>query len=126
MKTQDIEYTVGGVTYVGMLAVDDAKAGKRPGVLVAHEGGGLSDHAKNIAKRLAAAGYVAYALDYYGGGKALADLGQAMPRIMAFMAEPQGIRDIATAALKVLAAQPEADGSKLAGVGYCFGGTTVL
>jgi dienelactone hydrolase len=126
MKTQDIEYTVGGVTYVGTLKVDDAKSGKRPGVLVAHEGGGLTDHARNIAGRLAQAGYVAFALDYYGGGKPLADLGQAMPRIMAFMAEPQGIRDITTAALKVLADQPETDASKLAGIGYCFGGTTVL
>lgn len=126
MKIQDIEYHVGGTRYLGMLAVDDAKAGKRPGVLVAHEGGGLSDHAKTIAKRLAEAGYVAYALDYYGDGKALTDLNQAMPRIMAFMADPTGIRDIATAALKVLTDQAECDASKLAGIGYCFGGTTVL
>jgi dienelactone hydrolase len=126
MKTQDIEYHVGGARYLGMLAVDEAKSGRRPGVLVAHEGGGLTDHAKNVARRLAEAGYVAYALDYYGDGKPLADLSQAMPRIGAFMQNPQGIRDIAAEALKVLVGQPQTDAGRLAGIGYCFGGTTVL
>ena len=126
MKTEDIAYEVGGVRYVGTYAVDDARAGKRPGVLVAHEGGGLSDHARNSAKKLAAAGYAAYALDYYGDGKPLADLSQAMPKIMAHMADPTEIRKIASAALEVLKAQAETDAGALAGIGYCFGGTTVL
>ncbi|MFI4934070.1 MAG: dienelactone hydrolase family protein [Caulobacterales bacterium] len=126
MKTQDIEYHVGGARYLGYLAVDEAKAGKRPGVLVAHEGFGLSDHAKRAARRLAEAGYVAYAMDYYGDGKPLADLSQAMPRIQAWMADPAGIRALAHAALGVLTAQPQTDASRLAGIGYCFGGTTVL
>ena len=63
MKTQDIEYHADGQRLVGYLAVDDAKAGKRPGIIVAHEGGGLTDHAKNAARKLAQAGYVAFALD---------------------------------------------------------------
>ena len=116
MKTQDIEYRVGGVRYLGMLAVDEARSGKRPGVLVAHEGGGLTDHAKGAARRLAQAGYVAYALDYYGDGKPLTDFAEVMPRIGAFMEKPQGIRDIAVEALGVLEGQRETDGSKLAGI----------
>jgi len=126
MKIQDIEYHADGARLVGTLAVDDARAGKRPGVIVAHEGGGLGDHARNAARRLAEAGYIAFALDYYGDGKPLADLSQAMPRIMAWMADPAGIRARAHAALEVLTSQPETDTSKLAGIGYCFGGTTVL
>ena len=126
MKIQDIEYRADGARLVGTLAVDDAKAGKRPGVIVAHEGGGLTDHARNSTRRLAEAGYIAFALDYHGDGKPLADLSQAMPRIMAWMADPTGIRARAHAALEVLTSQPETDTSKLAGIGYCFGGTTVL
>jgi dienelactone hydrolase len=126
MKTQDIEYHADGARLVGYLAVDDGKAGKRPGVIVAHEGGGLNDHAKNIARRLAEAGYVAFALDYYGDGKPLTDLAQAMPRIGAWMNDPAGIRERAHAALAVLTSQAETDVSRLAGIGYCFGGTTVL
>ncbi len=126
MKTQDIAYTADGADLVGFLAVDDAKSGKRPGIIVAHEGGGLAEHAKNSARKLAEAGYIAFALDYYGGGQPLPDLTQAMPRIMAWMADPTGIRARAHAALEVLTAQPETDTSRLAGIGYCFGGTTVL
>ena len=126
MKTEDIEYHADGARLVGYLAVDDSKPGKRPGVLVAPEGGGLVDLTKSIARRLAEAGYVAFAMDYYGDGKPLSDMNDAMPRIMAFMAEPSGIRARAAAALAVLAAQPQTDPGKLAAIGYCFGGTTVL
>jgi dienelactone hydrolase len=126
MKTEDIEYHADGARLVGYLAVDEAGAAKRPGVIVAHEGGGLGDHAKEAARRLAAAGYVAFALDYYGDGKPLADLGQALRRIQPWLADPTGIRARAHAALEVLVAQPRTDPARLAAIGYCFGGTTVL
>lgn len=126
MRTTDIEYHADGQRLVGMLAVDDAKPGKRPGVIVAHEGNGLTDHAKTSARRLAEVGFAAFALDYYGNGQPLADISQAMPRITGWIADPTGIRARAHAALEVLTAQPETDASRLAGIGYCFGGTTVL
>jgi dienelactone hydrolase len=126
MKTQDIEYHADGARLVGYLAVDDSRSGRRPGVLVAPEGGGLVDLTKSIARRLAEAGYVAFAMDYYGDGKPLADFNEVMPRINAFMAEPSTIRARAAEALAVLARQPECDPGKLAATGYCFGGTTVL
>lgn len=126
MKTEDIEYRADGARLVGYLAVDDTRPGKRPGVLVAPEGGGLVDLTKSIARRLADLGYVAFAMDYYGDGKPLSDMNDVMPRIGAFMAEPSTIRARAAAALKVLADQPQCDAGKLAAIGYCFGGTTVL
>jgi dienelactone hydrolase len=126
MKTQDMEYTVGGQRYVGYLAVDDAKAGTRPGVLVAPEGGGLVDLTRSIARRLAEAGYAAFAMDYYGDGKPLADVNEMLARLGPLMADPTAIREIATAALGVLAGQAETDPARLAAIGYCFGGTTAL
>jgi dienelactone hydrolase len=126
MKTQDIEYHADGARLVGYLAVDDARPGKRPGIIVAHEGGGLTEHAKTSARRLAAAGYVAFALDYYGDGQPLTSMAEVMPRLGAWMTDPTGIRVRAHAALEVLTAQPETDAGRLAGIGYCFGGTTVL
>lgn len=126
MKTQDIEYHADGARLVGYLVVDDARGGKRPGVIVAHEGGGLTDHAKNSARRLAEAGYIAFALDYYGDGKPLTDMNEVMPRLGVWMADPTGIRVRAHAALEVLTSQPETDTGRLAAIGYCFGGTTVL
>jgi dienelactone hydrolase len=126
MKVENIEYRADGARMLGSLAVDDARSGLRPGVLVCHEGPGLSDHAKNVARRLAGLGYVAFAMDYHGDGKLLADMAEAMRRIQAFMADPSGIRARATAALAVLKAQPQTDANRIAAIGYCFGGTTAL
>ncbi|MFZ5669377.1 MAG: dienelactone hydrolase family protein [Pseudomonadota bacterium] len=126
MKTLDIEYHADGARLVGMLAVDEGRAGTRPGVLVCHEGGGLMDHPKRVARRLAELGYVAFAMDYHGDGKPLSDLGQVMPRLQTWMDDPAGIRARAAAALEVLKAQPQTDPARLAAIGYCFGGTTAL
>ena len=126
MRTQDIEYTVSGQRYVGYLAIDDARAGARPGILVGPEGGGLVELTKAIARRLAEAGYAAFAVDYYGDGKPLSDMTKVMARLGPWLADPAGVRPIAAAALGVLASQPETDPTRLAAIGYCFGGTTAL
>ena len=126
MKTKDIEYTVGGQRFVGYLAVDETKTGARPGVLVGPEGGGLVELTRSIARRLAVAGYAAFAMDYYGDGRPLADMNEVMARLGPWMADPSGIREIAAAALGVLAGQAETDPARLAAIGYCFGGTTAL
>ena len=126
MKTQDIEYTVGGQRFVGYFAADETRAGARPGVLVGPEGGGLVELTRSIARRLAEAGYAAFAMDYYGDGRPLADMNQVMARLGPWMADPGGIREIAAAALGVLVDQAETDPARLAAIGYCFGGTTAL
>ena len=69
---------------VGHLAVDEFRPGRRPAVLVCHEGPGLNDHTKGRAVRLAGLGYAAFALDYQGDGQprprdeAMAKLGVIM------------------------------------------------
>jgi dienelactone hydrolase len=95
-------------------------------VLVCHEGPGLTDHTKKIARRLAELGHAAFAMDYHGGGKPLANPGDTMARLAPWLADPTGIRTRAKAALEVLKAQPETDSTRLAAIGYCFGGTTAL
>ena len=126
MRIQDIEYTADGARMIGQLAVDDTRAGKRPGVLVCHEGPGLTEHTRKIAARLAGLGYAAFAMDYHGGGKPLTDPAEMRSRIGAWMSDATGIRARATAALDVLRAQKEVDPARLAAIGYCFGGTTSL
>ncbi|MDB5431532.1 MAG: dienelactone hydrolase [Caulobacter sp.] len=125
MKTQDIEYHVGAERYVGYLAVDEARPGKRPGVLLSHEGGGLGELTKTFARRLAGLGYVAFCLDYHGDQRPT-DMGQVMARLGKLISETPGIREIATTALKILTDQPQTDPERLAAIGYCFGGTTSL
>ena len=124
MKTETLAYNADGADMIGMLALPDG-GGAHPAVLVCHEGPGISEHAYNVAKRLAGLGYVAFAMDYHGGGKAL-PMTEARVKIGEWLADPAGIRARATAALAVLTGRPEADASNVAAIGYCFGGTTAL
>jgi dienelactone hydrolase len=125
VRTEEIEYHVDGIRMVGHLAVDDERSGPRPAVLVSHEGPGLDDHARSRADRLAALGYVAFALDYNGEGKPL-PMSEVMARLGPLMGDPLRTRAIGTAGLDVLLAQPETDPSRVAAIGFCFGGTMSL
>ena len=126
MRTEDIEYRADGVRLVGQFVVDDRSSARRAGVLVCHEGNGLTDHTRNIAARLAGLGYAAFAMDYHGDGKPVPDVEAVRPQLVAWMGDPTGIMARAMAALDVLKAQKEVDASRLASIGYCFGGTTSL
>jgi dienelactone hydrolase len=123
--TEPIAYTHNGVSLEGYLAYDDAVSGKAPGVLVVHEWWGLNDYARERAEQLAQMGYVAFALDMYGKGKSTEHPDQAA----AWMKEINGNMDQwqkrAMAGLDVLKKQPRVDTSRLAAIGYCFGGATV-
>ena len=126
MQTQEIEYDVDGMRAVGLLALPDGDDA-RPGVLVSHEGPGIDDHAKGRARRIAEElGYVAFALDYIGDGARLADLQQTMARLGPLMGDPLAIRRLGQAGLDVLTSQDRVDTSRLAAIGYCFGGTMSL
>lgn len=123
--SKDIEYPADGLTMIGRLALPDVQ-GPRPGVLIAHEGLGLDDYQKSRAERFAELGYVAFALDYQGGGKPLADRDEMTTRLGALWEDPERTRALAGAGLEVLLAEPKTDASKIAAVGYCFGGALAL
>jgi len=125
MQTRDIEYTVDGARMVGRLALPEGDDG-RPAVLIAHEGGGLDDYQKSRAERFAEHGYVAFALDYYGDGKPLTSQDEMAVRCRALWSEPERLRVLAGAGLDVLLGETRADASRVAAVGYCFGGAVVL
>jgi dienelactone hydrolase len=126
IHTETVTYKSDDTVCEGYLAYDDAKPGKRPGVLVIHEWLGLNDYAKKRAEMLAGLGYVAFACDMYGKdvrGKAPED----GPKLSAPLKENRTLmRARATAGLAVLRAQDKVDQTKIAAIGYCFGGTSAL
>ncbi len=126
MHTESIGYDVAGTHYLGYLAFDPARTGRRPGILVCHEGNGLGPQVKERAHRLAALGYVAFAVDYVGNGEVLKDLPTMMQRLGVLRGNLPLVRELAHAGLAILAARPEVDPARIAATGYCFGGTFAL
>jgi dienelactone hydrolase len=126
IRTQNIQYRHGATVLEGYLAYDDSLTGRRPGVLVVHEWWGLNDYAKGRAEQLARLGYVAFALDMYGKGVSTSDPNEAGKLAGPFRNDRALMRARAEAGLAVLKGRPEVDPTRIAAIGYCFGGTVVL
>lgn len=126
IKGQEVEYKAGTVPCKGFIAYDDATEGKRPVVIVVHEWWGTSDHARDIARKLAQSGYVGFALDMYGEGKQ-ADNPQTAGQMSGEIGKnPALLRERFNAARDYVVKQPSADPARVAALGYCFGGMVVL
>lgn len=125
MQTQTLDYQADGLSMKGHLCTPD-QAGRRPGVLVFPEAFGLGAHAKARAERLAGLGYVALAGDLHGEQYNAASLDEALGLLAPLRADPAKTRARAAGALAALVAQPNVDPSRIAAIGYCFGGTMSL
>jgi dienelactone hydrolase len=123
--TKAISYEENGVSLQGYLAYDDAVKGKRPGILVVHEWWGLNDYAQKRVKQLAGLGYVAFALDMYGKNKVTDHPDQAEKFMKEITTNVDAWQKRALAGLAVLKKQSVTDSSRIAAIGYCFGGATV-
>lgn len=126
IKSETVAYKDGDVALEGVVMWDPAVAGRRPGVMVVHEWRGLGDDAKMRAGLLARLGYVAFACDMYGKGVYAKDHEEAGRLAGAFFGDRSKMRGRAAAGLAVLRGRAEVDPTKLAVMGYCFGGTTSL
>lgn len=125
LKTQTIAYEQDGTSLSGYLVYDDSIGGRRPGVLVVHEWWGLNDYVRRRAEKLAALGFVAFAVDMYGRGRHTQHPQQAGEWAKEISSNKTLWRKRAQAGLAVLRKQPQTDPARLAAIGYCFGGATV-
>lgn len=126
LHEETVEYQAGDTLLKGYLAWDDAKGDRQPGVLVVHEWWGLNDYARERARMLAALGYTALAVDMYGDGKNSEHASDAKA-FMTSVVEKAGLsQQRFLAARDLLAGRPNVDAEKIAAIGYCFGGSTVL
>jgi dienelactone hydrolase len=120
-----VTYEQGGVTLEGFQVYDDAVSGKRPGVLVIHQWTGLTEHEKRRSRMLAELGYTVLAADIYGKG-VRPQVPEAGKEAGKYKTDRGLYRARMLAALDVLKADARTDATKLAAMGYCFGGTGVL
>jgi dienelactone hydrolase len=126
LHTETVEYKQGDVVLEGYLAYDDAIKGKRPGVMVVHEWTGLGPYVKKRADELAELGYIAVAADIYGKGVRPKDHEEAAKVSGIYFNDRKLMRARAEVGLEVLKNHEFTDKSRIAAMGYCFGGAAVL
>lgn len=124
ITTKTVSYEHAGTQFQGYLAYDSSVTpeAKRPGVLVIPEWWGITDYIKGRAKQLASMGYVAFVADMYGNGMSTTDAKEAKELAGKLYGSPE-MAARAQAGLDQLLKSGLADSSKVAAIGFCFGGT---
>lgn len=126
IKGEEVTYDADSISMNGFIAYDANQAGPRPGILVVHEWWGHNDYARKRAEMLAEMGYVALAVDMYGDGKQADHPDDAAKFSSAVSGNMEGAKARFLKALDVLKSNAATDSTKIAAIGYCFGGGVVL
>ncbi len=126
LKEENATYTLDGVTFTGYVTFDAKLDGKRPGVLVLPEWWGINDYTKMRARKLAELGYIAMAVDMFGGGKSASNPAEAREYTTPFYSNPNLAKSRLDAAIEKLKEFKQTDANKIGAIGYCFGGSVVL
>ena len=126
IQTKTIEYKQGETTLEGVLVYDDSVQGKRPGVLIVHQWLGITEYEKNRATMLAKLGYVAFCADIYGKGVRPKDTKEAGVEATKYKTDRTLLRARVNAGLIEFKKSELLDTKRIAAIGYCFGGTTVI
>jgi len=126
LVSKTVEYKQGDTVLEGYLVYDNVAQGKRAGVLVVHQWQGLGAYEKKRAEMLAGLGYNVFAVDIYGKGIRPDNPRDAGAEAGKFKDNRPLLRARVRAGLDVLTRHELTDTKRIAAIGYCFGGTTVL
>lgn len=129
MVVTPVAYQIDGEPYEGMLVYDDATREARPGILMVPNWMGVTENAAKKAYRAGGSEYVVFVADMYGTDNRPKNAEQAGQQATLLRSDRALMRKRVNAALEVFKTQTDEvalDTSKLAAIGFCFGGGTVL
>ena len=121
-----ITYQDGSTTLQGYVAAPENNRGTAPIVMIVHQWKGLGDYEKMRADELAKLGYVAFAIDMYGADIRPDTTEGAKTQSSKYKNDNQLTQSRLKAALETARGLEMGDASKIAIIGYCFGGTMAL
>jgi len=125
MQISELTYVADGLKMRSELYIPEGE-GLRPSVLVFPEALGLGEHARSRAWQLAKLGYIALACDLHGDSTLYQDAVAVSALLRPLAATPERIRSRAHGALDALLSVPEVDQTRVAAIGFCFGGSMAL
>ena len=126
LQTGFIEYTDGNSVFEGYWAHLRSASQPTPCVVLAHEWSGLNAGMRAATERLAGSGYLAFALDVYGKGIRGEETGDNSALMNPLLADRALLRRRLLAGFQTAASHSLADASRMAALGYCFGGLCAL
>lgn len=125
MVTKEIEYDHNGKVLCGFLAhPEDSKP--RPTIIIAHAWAGRDQFVCDKAIELAKLGYTAFALDIYGKGVLGRNTEEKTELMTPFMEDRSLLAGRLLSAYNLVTTFPQTNTSKVAAIGYCFGGLCAL
>ncbi|MFF2830998.1 dienelactone hydrolase family protein [Cellulosimicrobium cellulans] len=125
LVSRDVEYTHDGTRMIGLL-VAPSGARSAPTVLLVHDAFGLSGDMVAVAHGLAELGFAVFAADVWGERTQPATEPEIGPLIGSMVGDRARWIARVAAAHDAARDQPEVDGAAVVGLGYCFGGSSVL
>ena len=126
MKAYSVDYKEGSTACEGWATYDDAKPGKRPGVLLFPDWTGVGDYAQKRAAMLVELGYAVFSADVYGKGIRPKGPEACGAEMMKYLKDRPTLRTRAKVGFEQLKKLPVVDASKTVAIGYCFGGLVAL
>ena len=121
IQTRTVNYAHAGTALEGFLASPAADT-PRPAVLLVHEWRGLGDHVRARAEQIAGWGWHGFAVDVFGVGVRPVTVEDCSANMMIYVNDRDLLRARLHAALDWIRAQPGVDGTRIAILGFCFGG----
>ena len=124
MKREWVEYNHGDTKLKAYLVYDDSMSGKRPAVLMIHAREGMTPKTLGLAETWAKLGYVSFAADIFGYGQGVLpkDVPEMQAQTAIYTTDRPLMRARTQAGYDTLIKNPMVDASRVALIGYCFGG----
>jgi dienelactone hydrolase len=125
MNETKVDFASAGQRFSGSIfEPENAAARRHAGVVVLHGGAGPGPHERERAERLTELGYAAFVPDLFG--EVFETRQRGVQVITGLVSDPALLRSRLVAALDCLRTQPSVDESRIAAIGFCFGGLAAL